>query len=171
MEFQDLILKRQSIRQYEDKAIPEEKLSRILEAARVAPSASNLQSWKFVVVKDAKKRQELARAANNQSFVGQAPVIIAAVATNPDRMMPCGIPAYPIDLAIAIEHITLAAADEGLGSCWIGAFSQDEARKILGVPDKYKVVTIMPLGYPKGEQSRRPRKSLAEIVCYETFKE
>ena len=78
---------------------------------------------------------------------------------------------HPVDLAIAIEHIALAAADEGLGSCWIGAFSQDEVRKILGVPDEYKVVTAMPVGYPKGEQSRRPRKPLEEIVCYETFKE
>lgn len=171
MEFRDLLLKRQSVREYEERPVPEEKLTKILKAARLAPSASNRQPWKFVVVREAGKRKELARAANNQSFVGEAPVIITAVATEPERIMTCGVPAYAVDLAIAIEHMALAAADEGLGSCWIGAFSQDRAREVLGIPDKYKVVTVMPLGYAKGERSRRPRKPLNDIRCDEVFKE
>ena len=171
MEFQELILKRQSVREYEERPIPEEKLAKVLEAIRLAPSASNRQPWKFVVVKDAAKRREIALAANNQAFVGEAPVIIAAVATEPQRIMSCDVPSYAVDLSIAIEHMALAAADEGLGSCWIGAFSQDKVRAILGIPDKYKVVTVMPLGYAKGERPRRPRKSLDEIICDEEFKE
>jgi nitroreductase len=171
MEFKEIIQKRRSVRAFSDQAVPEEKLRRVLEAARLAPSASNRQAWKFVVVRDADKRKEVAQAANNQAFVGQAPVIIAAVALTPDRIMTCEVPSYAVDLAIAMEQIVLAAVDEGLGTCWIGAFSQDGVRKVLGIPDKYKVVTVMPMGYPAGETAARPRKSLEEIVCYEKFVE
>jgi nitroreductase len=85
--------------------------------------------------------------------------------------MSCDVPMYAVDLAIVIEHMVLAATDEGLGSCWIGAFSQDKARKALGVPDKYKVVTILPVGYAAGEGVTRAKKPLAEIVTYEKFSE
>ena len=136
---------------------------------RLAPSASNRQAWKFVVVKDASTRKALTQAANNQAFVGQAPIIIAAVALMPERIMTCGIPSYAVDLAIAMEHIVLAAVDEGLGTCWIGAFSQENVRRILGIPNKYKVVTVMPIGYPAGEMTVKLRKPIEEVVCYEKF--
>jgi len=113
----------------------------------------------------------LAQAANNQAFVGQAPIIIVAVALMPERIMTCGVPSYAVDLAIAMEHIVLAAVDEGLGTCWIGAFSQENVKRILGIPDKYKVVTVMPMGYPVGETAARPRKPVEEIVCYGKFAE
>ena len=171
MEFQDIILKRRSVREFGDKPVPDEKLRRVLEAARLAPSAGNRQPWKFVVVKDSNKRKALAQAANNQVFVGQASIIIVAVALMPERIMTCGVPSYAVDLAIAIEHIVLAAVDEGLGTCWIGAFSQENARRIVGVPDKYKVVTVMPMGYPAVETAPRPRKPIEEVVCYEKFTE
>lgn len=171
MEVAEAIRKRQSIRAYEEKPVPEEKLNRVLEAARLAPSASNRQSWKFIVVKDAQRRQELGIAANGQSFVGEAPVIIAAVATEPKSIMTCEVPRYAVDLAIAIEHMTLAAVEEGLGTCWIGAFSQGRVKAILGVPEKYQVVTVLPLGFPRQEGRAKVRKPLNEIVCYETFTE
>ena len=85
--------------------------------------------------------------------------------------MTCGVPSYAVDLAIAMEHIVLAAVNEGLGTCWIGAFSQENVRKALGIPNKYKVVTVMPIGYPAGETDARPRKSLEDIVCYDKFVE
>jgi nitroreductase len=151
--------------------VPEDKLKRILETARLAQSGGNRQQWKFVVVKDAAKRQQIMQAANNQPHVGQAPVIIAAVSLDPVRMMLCDVPSYAVDLSIAVENMALAAIDEGLGSCWIGAFSQDKAREAIDVPDKYKVVALLPLGYPKEEIAARPRKSFAEIICYDTFKE
>lgn len=169
MELKEAIGKRQSVRDYEDKPVSEEKLKNILEAARLAPSANNRQPWKFIVVKERKRRQELAQAANGQTFVGEAPVIIAAVATNPEQVMTCGVPNYAVDLAIAVDHMTLAAVDEGLGTCWIGAFSQQRAREILGIPAKYRVVTLLPLGFPRKEWGMKFRKSLEEIVCYETF--
>ena len=171
MEFKDIIQKRRSVREFTDEPVSDEKLRRVLEAARLAPSASNRQAWKFVVVKDSNKREALAQAANNQAFVGQAPIIIVAVALMPERIMTCGVPSYAVDLAIAMEHIVLAAVDEGLGTCWIGAFSQENVRRIVGVTDKYKVVTVMPMGYPAGETAARPRKPIEEVVCYEKFTE
>jgi nitroreductase len=171
MELKDVIKKRESVRAYMDKPIPEDKLRNVLEAARLAPSGSNRQDMRLVVVRDAKKRKALTRAANNQRFVGEAPVVIAAVSTNPERVMSCGVPSHPVDLAIAVDHITLAAVDEGLGTCWIGLFSQEQVKNILGIPDKYKVVALLPLGFPKKEGGIKSRKSLDDIVCYETFGE
>jgi len=171
MELKEAIRKRESVRDYEDKPVPEEKLKNVLEAARLAPSASNRQPWKFVVVKERALRQELARAANGQTFVGQAPIIIVAVATNVEHVMSCGVPSYPVDLAIAVDHMTLAAVDEGLGTCWIGAFSQEKVKEILRIPAKYRVVTLFPLGFPKRENGTKFRKSLEQIVCYENFSE
>ena len=100
-----------------------------------------------MVVRDIQRRQKLAEVSEGQTFVGQAPVVIAAVATQPNPMMLCGVPAYAVDLSIAVDHITLAAVDEGLGTCWMGAFSQEAARKILNVPAKYKIVALMPPGF------------------------
>lgn len=171
MELKEAITKRQSIRDYEAKPVPEEKLRNVIEAARLAPSAGNRQPRKFVVVKDGKRRKELARAANGQTFVGQAPIVIAAVATEPESVMSSGIPSYAVDVAIAVDHMTLAAVDEGLGTCWIGAFSQQRVREILNIPDKYRVVALLPLGFPTAETTIKLRKSLGEIVCYETFTE
>ena len=171
MEFKDIIRKRRSVRVFTDQPISDEKLSRVLEAARLAPSASNRQAWKFVVVKNADKRKELAIAANNQAFVGQAPIIIAAVALMPESIMTCGVPSYAVDLAIAVEHIVLAAVDEGLGTCWIGAFSQEKVSRILGIPDKYRVVTVLPVGYPAKETAAVSRKPIGQVVCYEKFTE
>jgi nitroreductase len=171
MEFKEVLYKRRSIRKFSEKPIPDDKLQSVLEAARIAPSAAHRQPWKFIVVKDTEKRKALSVAANNQAFVGQAPIIIAAVALTPDRIMTCDVPSYAVDLAIAMEQVVLAAVDEGLGTCWIGAFSQEKVRDILNVPDKYKVVTVMPMGYPAEDPVEKQRKSLEEIVCYDQFTE
>ena len=171
MEVQEAIEKRKSIRGYQDKPIPEDKLLKVLEAASLAPSGGNRQQWKFVVVKDAEKRKQLSEAANGQAHVAGAPVVIAGVSTVPDRIMMCEVPAYPVDLAIAIDHMTLAAVDEGLGSCWIGAFLQDEARNVMGIPDNCMIVGLLTLGFPSDEGRPKTRKSLDEIVSYDTYSE
>lgn len=170
MEVKDAIRERRSVRAYQSRAVPDDKLMNVLEAARLAPSAGNRQAWKFVVVKDAAKRKAIARAAASQYFVGEAPVVIAAVALQPDRIMSCGVPSYAVDLAIAVDHMTLVAVDEGLGTCWIGAFSQQEVRQILNIPEQYKVVALLPLGFPADSPGPKLRKSLEEIVSYDTFK-
>ncbi len=149
--------------------MPDEIIDQILEAARLAPSGNNRQAWKFVVITEAQRRKELAEAARHQDFVAEAPVVIAAVGLDPNRIMSCEIPADPVDVAIAVEHIVLAATAEGLGSCWIGAFSQNRVREILQIPETYKVIELLVIGYPADKPRPKQRKLLKEIVCYEKF--
>ncbi len=169
MDVLQAIEKRRSVRVYEDKPIPEEKLRKILEAARLAPSARNCQDYQLVVVKNEKMRKKIASEATSESFIGAAPVIIAAVALDPEYIMPGGIPAHPVDIAIAVDHMTLVAVEEGLGSCWIGAFKQGRIKEILGIPDKYRVVVLLSVGYPVKSPKRKLRKPLKEIISYDCF--
>ena len=165
----EAIKKRQSIRSYQDKEIPEEIINDILEACRLAPSASNRQSWKFIVVKDKQLKKKLVPACRNQKFVGEASVIIAGCATNLEHIMPCGEHSYPIDLGIALDHISLQAAALDLGTCWIGAFYQDKVKNILGIPKGVRVVSLMTLGFPIELGIKTMRKPLTEIVCYDKY--
>ena len=167
----EAIENRRSVRIYERRPVPEESLTRILEAARLAPSANNRQDYKFIVVRDASKRESLADAAAVQRFVGNAPLIIVAVSLDPDRIMTCDVPAYAVDVAIAVDHMTLAAVEEGLGTCWIGAFSQEKVKRILDIPERYKVVTLFPLGFPADRPRSRIRKKIDELVCTDTYSE
>jgi len=169
MDIHALIRARRSVRAYQNRPLSDEVLARLLEAARWAPSARNLQPYRFVVVRDEDRRQALARAANEQLFIAGAPVVIAAVSLEPERVMSCEVPTYPVDVAIAVDHLTLAAAAEGLGTCWIGAFQQAAVKEILGVPDTCKVVILLPVGYPADEPGERIRKPLEELVCREQF--
>ena len=169
MEVFEAIKNRYSCRSYKAEAVPEEKLKKVLEAARLAPSAHNEQEWKFVVVRDIKKRKDVAGAAN-QSFIAEAPVIIAAVGLDPEHIMRSGNPAYAIDLAIAIEHMALQATEEGLDTCWIGAFNQEAVKEILEIPEECRVVALLPLGFPADKPQPKSRKKLEEIVSYDSFK-
>lgn len=171
MQVIEAIAKRSSIRNYKESAVPEDKLNRVLEAARLAPTGANRQEIKFVVVRNKEARRRLMEASGNQRHVGQAPVIIAAVATAPERIMECGVPAYPVDAAIVVDHMTLAAVEEGLGTCWIGAFDQDTARDTLKVPAQYMIATLITLGYPAGPGNPKNRRPLAERVCFDKFTE
>lgn len=170
MEVSEAIRARRSIRKYRAQKVEAEKLDLVLEAGRLAPSARNMQEWRFVVVKDEPTRKRLAEAAKGQAFVGEAPVVIAACATVTDSVMTCGQLTYPIDLAIAVEHMVLQAAAEGLGTCWIGAFYEEEVKKILDIPPEVRVVALLPLGYPDESPFPRPRKGMEEIVAFETWR-
>ena len=164
----DAIKTRKSVRAYLDKPVEDEKLHALLKAARLAPSAANLQEWRFVVVRDSDKRKKLVEAAKGQTFVGEAPVVLVACAETDNHVMTCGQLCYPIDVAIALDHITLAAVELGLGTCWIGKFDEKKVKEILGIPEEIRVVELMPLGYPSDpspvEKSRLP---LEKIVKYE----
>jgi nitroreductase len=120
----------------------------VLESVRLAPSAKNRQEWRFVVVRDEQTRRSLSKAAYGQDFVGDAPVVVVACAETDHRVMHCGHSAFLVDLSIAIDHLTLAAVEEGLGTCWIGYFDPDAVRGILGIPSEVEVVQLIPLGYP-----------------------
>lgn len=164
----DAIKARKSVRQYLDKPIENEKLTAVVEAGRLAPSASNRQEWRFLIVRDLATRKKLVDATNRQRFVGEAPAVIVACAETDGHVMRCGLPCFPIDVAIALDHITLAAVEMVLGTCWIGAFDEREVKDILGIPKEIRVVALMPIGYPSDpsivEKRRLPFK---EIIRYE----
>ncbi|KCZ71250.1 nitroreductase [Candidatus Methanoperedens nitroreducens] len=160
---------RRSIRAYDSREVEEDKLVRILESGRLSPSASNRQERRFIVIKDANTRKLLCEAARNQRFVAEAPVVIAACSVESEYVMLCGQPAYPIDTAIAVDHMTLQAVEEGLGSCWIGAFDEKRVKEILNIPDEVRVVALLPLGYPSVIPRPTSRKSLDEIVIWEKW--
>ena len=163
----EAIRKRYSCRAYQQKAVEPDKLDMILEAARLAPSARNMQDWRFVVVTDSRIRSQVAATTNRPDVFAKAGAIIAAC-SNSDYVMRCGQAIGPIDVAIALDHITLAAVEMGLGTCWIGAFDEREVKDILGIPKEIRVVALMPIGYPSDpsivEKRRLPFK---EIVRYE----
>lgn len=173
MEFSDVIRTRRSVRSYSEAPLDDALIDRILEAARVAPSAVNNQPWHFIVVRDADRRRKLAEFAAGQMFIAEAPVVIAA----------CGLPYHDryswiadnmflVDVAIALTHLTLAARAEGLGTCWIGAFSHDSVHRLLRVPKTHRVVMLTPLGYPADAHAFHDefkRKKMTEIISYETF--
>jgi len=169
MEVMEAIRRRFSARSYEARAVEDAKLRTVLEAARQAPSAANMQEWHFIVVREAGLREQLMRAAHNQPFVARAPVVIAACATQCDKVMPCGHLAYPIDLAIAVSYMTLAATGQGLATCWLGAFDEPEVKRLLRVPDAVRVPILLTLGYQAGNGRRTPRRPLEDIVSYERF--
>jgi nitroreductase len=166
----EAIATRKSVRAFKEKDVPEEKIVRLLEAARLAPSASNRQEWRFVVVRDPSMRKHLSVAARGQTFIGAAPVVLACCAETDEHVMACGQLCYPIDVAIAIDHITLCAVDEGLGTCWIGAFDEDQVKELLGIPPQIRVVGLLPVGYAQDSSKvGKNRLLLQELIKYERW--
>jgi len=163
------ISQRSSIRAYKATEVEEDKLRKVLEAARLSPSASNRQEWKFIVIRNKEARKKLAKAAFGQSFIEEAPVVIVACGTESKAMLGCGQPTHTVDLSIACAYMILEAHELGLGTCWIGAFREDETKRILNIPEHVRVVAMTPLGYPNQPPSKKFRKSLDQIVCYEKY--
>jgi len=175
MEFYYVIKTRRSVRSYKPDPIPDDVLKRVLDAARIAPSGSNRQPWKFIVVRDEETKRKLVSACHNQSWMAEAPVIIVACAQELDynRGGYMGKLSGVMDATIAFTHLILAARAEGLGTCWIGAFDNERVKEILGVPEGWNVAALTPLGYPaEGENAFREttnRKPLEEIVSTDKF--
>lgn len=173
MDIYEAIRGRTSIRSYLPDPVDEKALARVLDAARLAPSGKNGQPWTFIVVRDPDTRKRLVPACKNQQFVGQAPIVIVACGREElaYRKMGGYWNSLPVDIGIALEHMMLAATAEGLGTCWIGAFIEEDVREILGVPVDVKIVAITPLGVPAVESTPRPRKSIDEIVMADRWEE
>ena len=169
MTVMEAIEQRFSVRSFKKYEIEEDKLARVMEAARLAPSASNRQEWRFILVRDESMRERLAEAARGQTFVGEAPAVIVGCAVAADHVMPCGLHCYPIDVAIAMTHITLAATAEGLGTCWIGAFDADRVRDLLDVPKDVIILGMLPIGYPTGGPPEKKRLAMDEILFEERW--
>jgi nitroreductase len=198
MDLFEAIESRRSIRKYTDEPVPDELLDKVLDAARLAPSTSNTQSWKFKVVRDPETRARIREGAYGQKFIEQAPVVIACCIDfdgfkdrgkqtlklvmrgvrpslemilrsvkgskdkefSPERIVINGT----MNVTIAVEHMTLAAAALGLGTCWVRAFDPTVVSEILGLPENCAVLCLLPLGYPDESPKAKPRKALEEIV-------
>jgi nitroreductase len=168
MDVAKAIRNRYSCRQYLDKPIEQHVLQAILEAARQAPSAKNLQDWRFVVVTDKEAKRKVAVAANNQMFIQDAGAILVGCTVCSETMR-CGQAIGPIDLAIAMEHICLQATELGLATCWIGSFYPDKVRPILGIPDPITIVELMALGYPADSPREHSRGPLESVISFEKW--
>lgn len=161
MKFKELIKKRRSIRSYKSDPVPKDDILKILEAARIAPSASHRQPWHFVVVEDAEMIKKLAK----QGWAASAPLMIVGLADTEASPNWC-----VNDMGIAMEHIVLAATDLGYGTCWMGQSNREDlVRELLDVPDKYKVVALTTIGKSDEKPSEKARKSLEEIVSWEKY--
>jgi nitroreductase len=167
----EAIEKRYSVRHYKGRPVGQRKLAELLEAARLAPSGCNLQPWKLVVVRDRAMIQSMVHAIGGQQFVEQAPVLIVACINGEGYNIGDRFDGAVIDIAIALDHMTLQAASMGLGTCWLGNYDDNEVRALLGIPSENPVVAILALGYPDESHPHqpRPRKALDELVCWEKF--
>jgi nitroreductase len=173
MEFYEVIKTRRSIRSYKPDAPSQDVIDRIMEAVRIAPSGSNRQPWKFILVTDPSLKKELAVACGDQKFVGEAPIVVVAsghdIKYNRGGYM--GKMSFILDVSIAFTHLVLAAREEGLGTCWIGSFNNGKVKELLEIPDDHDVVAVSPLGYPDGEEFQETdrRKPLSEIASTNRF--
>ncbi|UCD73656.1 MAG: nitroreductase family protein [Candidatus Bathyarchaeota archaeon] len=169
MSILDTIKERGSIRRYMIKPIPRDELLKVVEAARLAQSAANRQPWQFILVTDDAVKKNLAVAARNQRFVGEAAAVMVCLA-NPEESARVGpFEGFLIDLAIAIENMTLTGWDLGIGSCWIGAFNENDVKDLLDIPENLRVVSLLTLGYPDEKPRTKNRKSLKEILHHERY--
>ena len=165
----EAIRKRYSCRAYQEKSIEQDKLDIIFEAARLAPSAKNTQDWRFVVVTNKEAKRQVAETTNRPEVFQKAGAIIAAC-SNSDYVMRCGQAIGPIDVAIALEHICLQAAELGLATCWIGSFDPEKVRGVLDIPDDIVIIELMAVGYPADKRPEPRREPVERIVCFEKWK-
>jgi nitroreductase len=144
LEVLEAIRRRHSVRRYLDKDVPQDALLRILEAARLAPSAANIQPWYFVIVRDRERKRRIAESGMFARFVTDAPLVV--VGCGDRKASPRW---YAIDVSIAMEHMVLEATELGLGTCWIGSFDETAVKEVLKIPDRFAVVALLALGYPR----------------------
>ena len=168
MDFQELIAKRYSVRAYQPEPVEEEKLQQVLAAARWAPTAHNNQSFQFIVLRTAGREEELKRIYS-RDWLCRAPLVIVACAVAAAAWLRMDGKNYSeVDTTIAMDHLILAAADLGLGTCWIAAFDPQALREILRLPAGIEPIALTPLGYPAAAQpSAKKRKPLSELVRYD----
>lgn len=167
MDVFDAIKTRRSIRSYRKEPIEEEKIRRVLEAARLAPSAANRQPWRFILVTDPEIRENLGAAYDREWFFSAPAIVVACAVPEEAWVRSDGEEYWKVDISIAMQNLVLAAWEEGLGTCWIGAFNEEEAKRVLDIPPKVRVVVMTPLGYPAEEKGPvSDRKPFEEIVRY-----
>jgi nitroreductase len=176
MELLDAIRSYRPCAQYNSRPVPPEKLKNVLAAARLAPSQHNLQPWRFVVVQDDERKRLLAQTSNRGRLIAEAPAVIVAFAVEEDIPVTVGgyISAYPLDVAVAVDHLQLAATSEGLGTNWIIEFNEEKLRSVLHVPEGIHPIAVIPIGFPienngGSENAPEGRKSPDEIIAYNEY--
>ncbi len=171
MNLLELIQQRRSLRTYLDKPIEQTKLDYLLECARLAPSWKNLQCWRFIVVKDLSLRTAITAAFNEgnpgRKAIVQAPVVVVLCALPNESEVWEEKDFMMLDAGLAMEHLVLAATEQGLGTCWQGLFTEEIVKRVLNVPEGVRVVAMTPLGYAAEERRPRPRKGINDIVFNE----
>ena len=169
MDFDELVGHRYSVRAYKSDPVKSEKLQKLLEAARLAPTAANRQPFRLIVIRTAGREEELKRVYERDWFV-EAPLVICACGVRSEAWVRRDGKSYcDVDIAIVMDHLILAAAALGLGTCWIGAFDPSAAREVLGLPDDVEPIAFTPVGYAADEPRPKKRKELAELVRYERW--
>lgn len=178
MDVEEAIRSFRSCAQFQSRPLPPEKLKAVLSAARLAPSQRNLQPWRFVVVQDDERKRLLAQACSRGRIVAEAPAVIVAFAVEEDIPITIGgyISAYPLDVAVAIHSLQLAATAEGLGTNWMIDFNEEKIRHVLQVPEGIHPIAVIPVGFPQ-EPNGHPasplaeegRKSPGEIIAYDQY--
>jgi nitroreductase len=170
----EAITSRRSVRTFTREDVSEEEVKKLIDAARWAPSAGNIQPWEFIVVRESEVKQRLSIAALDQTFIEEAPVVIVVCANQirSDRGYGArGVNLYCLqDTAAATQNILLAAYALGLATCWVGAFREEEAKEALNLPDRVRPVAIIPVGHPAKKPMARSRRPLSEIIHFETYK-
>jgi len=162
MDVDSAIRGRRSIRKYKKKAIPDSLLKDVLESARIAPSAANRQPWEMIIVRDAKKRADLVPICKNQQFIADCSAFIVAL-EDPEQKW------SKVDIAIALDELSLSAYEKGLGTCWIGAFDREKLAEALEVPKGKSVAICMTLGYPDETPEPRTRKPFEEVFHWDKY--
>ncbi len=159
MEFMEVVRKRRSVRSYSDRPVEDEKLEAMLEAARLAPSWVNKQCWHYIILKDKNNIAKVTSATMIfNKFLNTAPVLVVVCGDPEKSGSHNGLDYFLVDVAISLEHFVLAGTDQGLGTCWIGGFNEEQIKEILSIPERIRVVALTPVGY----QSEEP--TLGEIV-------
>ena len=173
MDLLEALARRRSVRKYKKQDLPQGTVEKLLESARLAPSAGNIQPWAFVIVSSQKTKIDLSEAAFGQRDLQDAPAVIvvcADVKRATESYGDRGKSLYCIqDTAAAIQNILLTACNMGLGTCWIGAFKDDVVRKVINAPQSMRPLALIPVGYPDEAPKLGPRRSISEIMVKETF--
>ena len=171
MEVLEAIKSGKSASKFKPDPIPEQKIQAVVNAARLSPSAENLQPWKFVVVSDEDRKRKLAGMTTNGKHIPDAPIVLVACARLDEAVAMIGgyMNSYPVDVGMAIAHLTVAATSEGLGTSWVFSFNEEKVKALLGIPQDARVVGLTPMGVPEAQEPPSGRKHLAEILAYNAY--
>jgi len=178
MEFLDVIKTRTSVREYSEKQVEDEKITYVLECARLAPSWANRQCWRFIIIQDKEMIEHIAKSSVFNHWLKTAPILLVACADPIDSGSNNSHEYYMTDVGIAFDHLILAATDVGLGTCWVADFHEEKLKELLEIPKRIRIVALSPLGYPSEKKGiteqitksllkAHKRKTIEEIVHYE----